>query len=419
MTPAHSSLGASSAKRWMTCPGSVALCAAVPPAPPSEAAREGTAAHWVAEQFLLQAAGRAHAVPAVGQLCPENDYLIDGDMIEHGRFAYVPYIRDIVGDAHVARVAVERKFDLAWVYPTMFGTCDASAVFDGETRALHIFDYKYGQALVSAVENPQLVFYALGAANSMLGPKWATRVEKVVLHVIQPRVSHIPDVWELDAHGLVLWVAKFRCSAALTEDPLAPRIYSRDGCYFCNGAQTDPDTGKPHCDVLYAKQLEIAERLAQPLPAMSALTPQQLADELDDFAHARKVADERYDSLRIWGLQQVDGFGIDVPRYKLAVKRAKRRWQNPDELIAILRYGHGLNDEQIYSSELRSPAQLEKLRDAEGNKIVAPDVVKQYTDKADNGVELVPVSDQRAAIAPRRIALPELPAGVQPFVQGE
>lgn len=48
---AHSILGASSAGRWMKCPGSVRLCKGLPNVS-SEAAKEGTAAHWFAEQCL-------------------------------------------------------------------------------------------------------------------------------------------------------------------------------------------------------------------------------------------------------------------------------------------------------------------------------------------------------------------------------
>ena len=48
----HANLGASKAERWMNCPGSVALEADLPNTS-SEYAREGTAAHEVAEQCLL------------------------------------------------------------------------------------------------------------------------------------------------------------------------------------------------------------------------------------------------------------------------------------------------------------------------------------------------------------------------------
>ena len=47
----HSALGASSCKRWWHCPGSVSLSAGLPNES-SDAAREGTAAHALAEQCL-------------------------------------------------------------------------------------------------------------------------------------------------------------------------------------------------------------------------------------------------------------------------------------------------------------------------------------------------------------------------------
>ena len=50
---AHASLGASSASRWMACPGSVRLSEGMPNIS-SDYAREGTAAHELAEMCLRQ-----------------------------------------------------------------------------------------------------------------------------------------------------------------------------------------------------------------------------------------------------------------------------------------------------------------------------------------------------------------------------
>lgn len=92
---AHSNLGASSAKRWMNCPGSNALIEHAPPEQSSKYAAEGTAAHWVGEQLILEVLGDTHIKPVVGMKCPENDYVIDADMLRHGA-TYRDYVLKVM-----------------------------------------------------------------------------------------------------------------------------------------------------------------------------------------------------------------------------------------------------------------------------------------------------------------------------------
>ena len=51
-TPKHSVFSPSSAKRWMTCPGSIALSMQCPEPETSKYAEEGTRAHDLAERAL-------------------------------------------------------------------------------------------------------------------------------------------------------------------------------------------------------------------------------------------------------------------------------------------------------------------------------------------------------------------------------
>lgn len=58
---------------------------------------------------------------------------------------------------------------------------------------LHIIDFKYGKGVpVSAEGNPQLSLYALGAyeAYKILYP-----IERIELHIVQPRISDEPSEW--------------------------------------------------------------------------------------------------------------------------------------------------------------------------------------------------------------------------------
>ena len=63
----HSPMGASSFSRRALCPASLQMEAGKHDTP-SEYALEGTAAHWVAEQALLN---RGFASDYIGEVCPE------------------------------------------------------------------------------------------------------------------------------------------------------------------------------------------------------------------------------------------------------------------------------------------------------------------------------------------------------------
>ena len=416
---AHSSLGASSAKRWMTCPGSVALCAAVPQAPSSAAAAEGTAAHWVAEQHLLEAAGRKFEQPVINLPCPENGVKVTLDMVTHSRLDYVGYIKQIAG-VNLPTVRVESRLDLSSVvYPGMFGTCD-SWFLDEAERHLHVIDYKYGAGVeVDAQDNPQGAFYAIGAA---VVAGVLDTIEQISFHIVQPRISREPSVWTFDRATLLQWVERFKQAAIRAMTPDAPRIYDAEACRWCSGAQCDPATGRSYCPEYDAAAVRAVEAVTAAAngPSVSELTPEQLAEQLRLFRDAEALIKRRMAALQQWGLTQANEMGRDIPGFKLVQRRATRKWRDAEEVIAVFRFGMGLTDEQIFSSEVISPAQAEKLRDDNGCKIIAPDVISAYTEKADNGVELVPADDKRPAVAARaRLADYVLPEGLTPFVNEE
>lgn len=409
----HSTLGASSAKRWMTCPGSVRMHV---PQPSTVHAEEGTTAHWLGEVSLRHYA--ANGVPPTwshfdGNMCPETSMTISRDMIGYVK-GYFQYVAELAGAGNHARVLVEQRFDLSWIYPGMFGTSDAS-VYDPVRKHLDVIDLKYGQGVaVDAQDNPQGAFYAIGAA----APYWH-EVETIAFHIYQPRISSEPSVWQFTRAELHAWADRFKRAAERASQPDAPLVYEDEACRWCSARQTDPATGKPYCSAYYEAQRKAVEYVAEPRPGVGTLTPEELAEELNRFSEAKSLIENRLTALKLWSTDLADKMGRDIPGYKLVSRRATRKWRDTDELVAVLRLCYGLGDEQIFKSEVLSPAQLENLRDSEGNKIVASDVVLSYTEKADNGVELVPVSDKRAAIAPRKLVMPALPDGLKPFVTGE
>jgi hypothetical protein len=173
---AHAILSASSADRWLSCPPSARLNEKIKDEGSSFAA-EGTKAHELAERTLVS--GRnAHEM--------SGDY--PHDMREYVQ-QYVDYVRAIPGE-----LLVEQRMNFSQWVPDGFGTADAVILNDG---ICHVCDLKFGKGLrVDAIENPQMMLYALGAYaayDAIYGP-----ISKFVLHVCQPRLDHF-DAWEVAA----------------------------------------------------------------------------------------------------------------------------------------------------------------------------------------------------------------------------
>lgn len=162
----HSRLAPSSAARRVECPGSRALEERYPEETESAAAREGTAAHWLAQRYLMGKEDKRDFAP--------NGEMITDEM-ENGAELYESEIRRVVGDT--VKLRIEERVNIFGVHPDCWGTPDCWALVDNH---LHVFDYKFGFGYVDVFENWQLLEYALGIAHDC-------NFEKVTMTIIQPR----------------------------------------------------------------------------------------------------------------------------------------------------------------------------------------------------------------------------------------
>jgi len=170
----HSDLGASAAERWFACPASIPLSVGVEQET-SIHAEKGTAAHELAELTLLE---NNEAIDHTGQMY--NDITVTTEMAEAVQ-VYVDEVRRRAGEE--GEVTVEERFSLDWIDPELFGTNDCSIL--SPLGKLTVLDYKNGRKLVEVVNNPQLLYYALGAARGL-------EITSVELVIVQPNGDH-PD----------------------------------------------------------------------------------------------------------------------------------------------------------------------------------------------------------------------------------
>lgn len=219
----HAVLSASSSERWLNCPPSARLCENYEDKG-SDYAAEGTDCHALCEMRLKQAIG----IPTEDTI--ENLTWYNSEM-EDCAEAYAAYVVELLESAKRTCsdpvVCIEQKVDFSRWVQGGFGTADCIVIADG---VMNIVDYKHGKGVeVSAVGNPQMRLYALGALEIFDG---LYDIESVRMTIFQPRKGNIStDSIEKDA--LLEWAdGELSEKAKLAYDGQG-EFHCGEWCRFC------------------------------------------------------------------------------------------------------------------------------------------------------------------------------------------
>lgn len=378
----HSKLGASSANRWLNCPGSVQLSETIPPQPSSAYALEGTAAHKLAEICLIQG---KNPKDLIGEPIRLNDeakkiedlYVVSEDMAEAVE-VYVNYIRKLRGE-----LSVEMQFNLNFIEEGMFGTNDA-CVYNRQLGMLEVLDYKHGAGVpVSPVENAQLAYYGLGAAKIYeLHPN-----STIKLTIVQPRAAGEAIKSWVTTVGYLENFAKLLKKGAKATRAKNPKLVEGSWCKFCPAQAV--------CPQLYNRSLEIAKadfaddgQLVLPAPESLEKNFVQKILDFSDILKSWLNAVEVYAYTMLERGEKIEG-------YKLVKKRANRKWNTSDEaVIGAITHLTGIDASKLYSEpKIKSPAQIEALK-------IDKNLVASLCETPDNGNTMVPISDKRPEVLP-------------------
>lgn len=223
----HYPMSASSAARWIACPGSIEASKNCPPSPTTPAADEGTAAHLVAEFCLRTGLDLTQGNPGV--LVGDREWPVTEEMAQAVRL-YVDEVNRCAG-----QLFIERRFLLA---EDMGGTVDAARV-DGMgypgLKKVTVFDFKYGRRPVKAEGNPQMMIYAKGLLNEV-GTEYPDGL--VSLRIVQPRCSPAVTVWDLSIRAFLEEYDRVIVRAVeRAKDPSAPRLAGQH-CQYCPAKKT-------------------------------------------------------------------------------------------------------------------------------------------------------------------------------------
>lgn len=358
----HSQIvGGSTAKRVMNCPGSVALCAKMPPQPSSKYANEGTLLHNIIAEAL------EHDKKPVDFLgTTYEDVTFTKALLEDKLYPALDLL-NLVDPNCEMDIAVETRVGFGDFLPDVYGSTDLLGRI-GE-RAI-VLDWKFGDGVaVEAEENPQLMFYAAAAMRTP-EVQWvfenATEIECII---VQP-----PELkrWVTTPERIKKFEQELKLAVKLAQSDRAP-LKVGDHCRWCSAKPTCPlMTGAvdralhAQLDILNVEQISTYLRQADML--------EQWITDLRAFAH------------------QILEAGKPLPGWKLVPKRATRQWVDEDKaFVAML--NDGIPEDELLISKVVSPAQAEKILKKHGKQLPADQVVAVST-----GSTLAPESDPRPAV---------------------
>lgn len=374
---AHSKFGASGAKRWLACPGSVALSLKAPKQRESEYAREGTEAHACLEIFLRNDRDGVLSDQLV-KMC-RGKY--PDEMIDHVKNAFYE-IRARKQDAPGAEFLCETKVSLDFINPEMFGTVDAAIV--EEFGRLTVIDFKYGAGIVVNPEaNEQLIYYALGLAH-----KYDYNFKDVALVIIQPRAEQSGRTTRqavMSIDELIAWKEVFAHGVDACKRP-EPDFNAGGHCRFCPATPICPEISKKALRQAQIDFTPVDDTLHLPDPEVIPVPYLGKTLEACDLIE-KWIEGVRHHAFHVLETgQSVDGF-------KLVQKRAARKWIDPVKAEAEAMKFWG---DRVFKTFLLSPAQMEKMCTTPSMEFW----IEKNCHAESSGLTIVPVSDKRDEVRP-------------------
>lgn len=397
----HALLSASSASRWLACTAAPRFEEKLPENT-SEYAEEGHLAHAIGELKVLKKftvmTGRTYNT-RLNKL--KKEPLYDPEM-EKTTDLYLEHLTEqAMTYDNPPTVAVEVKVDFAEYVPEGFGTCDC-VMIGGDT--LSITDYKHGKGVpVSAVDNPQMRLYALGALRRY-APIFGDTIKKVRMSIDQPRLSTETSTDIITVEELRAWGESIK--------PIAQKAFSGlgdfvpgDHCRFCRGKAQCRARAKPNTAL---------EDFKSCIPAGSVK-----ADELvpQESAHIGPItgevihpllSDAEVGALLIRGQQLIQWYkdleeyatksmldGKPIEGWKLVAGRSNRTFTDQEAAIkAVIEAGY---DEALLYE--RKPKTLSELETLMGKKEFA-EKIGSFVTKPLGKPTLALATDKREVYAP-------------------
>ena len=372
----HALLSASGAHRWLACPPSAKLEEQFPDTT-SDAAREGTLAHELAElkvrnYFYTTDFGKRKLNAAVKKLQKED--LWQDEMMGYTD-QYLDYIRVVaMADRIQGTAEIEKRVDFGRWAPGGFGTADCLLL---KGNQLHVIDFKYGKGVpVSAEENPQMMLYALGARD-MYGILY--HFDEFHLHIIQPRIDNVSE-WTCTEEELLEFGSYVKERSALAIDGAGEFCPGESQCRFCRARSRCAARAEHNVKLAFSPDLGKKPPL---------ISNGQMGEYLRLGVGVAKWLSEHKDCALAECLA-----GNEVPGWKAVEGRSTREWTDMDAAFEVLEKSGVTPEEMLWERKPLTLAQVEKMV----GKRDFQDAVGSYVAVRRGKPALVQEADSREAI---------------------
>lgn len=424
----HSTLGPSSAERWMTCSGSVALSQGIVEKS-SEFADEGTAYHHLAAVCLKDGKNAEDFIDSTILVCENGDTEIDPQdhdcyvglsfrefKVDRANADYVQqYIEYVRLAAFNAELWVEQEVPIDHLTEEEggMGTADA-IVWNADQRELAVIDLKFGRGNeVDAVDNYQMRMYALGAIQ-----KYAVQingVQEIRMVIIQPRAGDgRPKEWVIPVTELMefgekvkrasksVWAALEMYNELVAANMLQGDVFdqwcdqyllaSEKACLWCKAKARCPRIAR-----------EVAEAAAVDFEDLTQTELPVVIDELPGKHPNQDLANKMLKCNLIEGWikavrAEVEAelvAGREVPHFKLVQgKKGNRQWVSDEQALALLKKMR-LKVDEIYDLSLKSPTAITKMLKDTPKRL---ERVEALITQADGKLSVAHESDKREAV---------------------
>lgn len=381
----HALLSASSAHRWLKCTAAPLFEQNFPNGT-SEYAEEGTLAHSVCELYARKKFTAMSTRKFNSELKKLREQPLFSEEMIRTAETYVEYLTEkAMGYTSMPHVALEVRVDLSEYIPEGFGTCDCVMIGDD---TLHITDYKHGKGVpVSALDNPQMRFYALGALK-LYRPIFGDTIKKVSMGICQPRLSDTASEDALTVEDLLAWGDNVK--------PIAKEAYDGPGT-FCPGEHCRFCKGKAQCAARAAffTGFEDFKNLTPANGSREIGKNPCLSDaEVGDLLIQAEGLVQWYKDLQDYATGAMLDGG-EIPGWKLVEGRSNRAFTDVDAAVQKL-IDAGYDEALIYDRKPKTLSELEKMLGKKTFSALLSDCVMKPKGKP----TLALASDRREAYCP-------------------
>lgn len=365
----HAFLSPSASHRWLNCPPSAKLCAAVPDQS-SPYAQQGTCAHELCAYLVEKALGRDVKDPT------ENLDYYDSEM----QSCAEGYAAFVIEEYEKAKqtcadpdVLIEQKVDYSKWVEGGTGTADCIILSDG---TVEIIDYKHGLGVLVSSDseefggNPQLMCYCLGVLEMFDG---IYDIDTIRMAIYQPRRDNC-SIYEMSKEALLKWADEVLAPTALLAMEGKGEFKAGDHCQFCKVKAT--------CRKRAEYNLELARYDFE--------MPDTLEDhEIDAILMKADQLASWASDVREYALDQAL-HGKDYGHFKVVEGRSNRKYSDEEQVAqTVTKAGY-----DPYDKSVKGITAMTKLL----GKKKFDELLGSLTFKPPGKPTLVPKSDKRPAM---------------------